>query len=88
MLTQDDRDNFNDICDAAKADRLVLMECADKETGKPVAVICAVNFNGENELELVPFAHLFTEDPYKRLTPPENYVHADGSSYEKNFVVS
>jgi hypothetical protein len=46
-----------------------LLECRDKATGKPVYVLCAVNHRGE-DFELVPFAQLFDDNPYERLTPP------------------
>jgi hypothetical protein len=44
------------------------MECTDKTNNEKVAVICAVNINGE--YEMVPMAIFFNESPYERLTPP------------------
>ena len=41
------RTNFNTLIRAAKHDDLILTDCQDRATKKPVRVICAVHFDGE-----------------------------------------
>ncbi len=69
MIPHAYRDNFNTLQQAFDAGDACLLECSQKATGKPVYVICAVNRMGE-EIELVPFAQLFDDNPYERLSPP------------------
>ena len=70
MIPQPQRDNFTTLQRAFDDGAACLLECHDRETGKPAYVICAVNHRGE-EFELVPFARLFDGDPYERLSPPD-----------------
>ncbi len=70
MIPQAYRDNFNILQHAFDAGDAWLLECREQATGKPVYVVCAVNRVGE-EFELVPFAQLFDDNPYERLSPPE-----------------
>lgn len=70
-LKKGDRANFKTLQRAATDDSLALMSCQDKATGKYVAVVCAVNYNGEDEeFEMVPIAKLFTGNPYDELISP------------------
>jgi hypothetical protein len=69
MIPQPYRDNFNTLYRAFDAGDACLLECHERATGKPVYVLCAVNHR-EEEYELVPFAQLFDDNPYERLTPP------------------
>lgn len=65
--------NFQTLLDAAKNDRLALVECTHAETGEPVAVLAAINFNEgdpEGEYQIVPLAKQFGGDPYEELNPP------------------
>lgn len=69
MLNDAYRENLNTILRAAKAGRLALMECQDKHTGKPCAVICAVSDDGDGVL-MVPIARIYDDNPYDHLNPP------------------
>lgn len=70
MIPQAYRDNFNTLLRPFDNGNACLLECREKTTGKPVYVLCAVNTRGE-EYELVPFARLFDDNPYKLLAPPK-----------------
>jgi hypothetical protein len=62
--------NFETLQRASDVGDLALMECTDKATGLPVAVVCAVNrVNGE--FEFAPLAKLFDGNPYDELLPPD-----------------
>jgi hypothetical protein len=69
MIPQPYRDNFHTLQQAFDAGDACLLECHEQATGKPVYVLCAVNHRQEG-YELVPFAQLFDDDPYERLSPP------------------
>lgn len=66
--------NFSSLTSAFEAGDVALLECLDRESGKPAFVICAVNHNskssGEPEFEMVPFGLMFNDDPYRLLIPP------------------
>ncbi|MDD1637413.1 MAG: DUF6117 family protein [Methylococcaceae bacterium] len=63
--------NFETLCRAIKDGNAVLLECFDHKTNKPVAVVCAVNYDASGGASFVPLATLFDENPYERLDPPE-----------------
>ena len=69
MIPQPHKDNFNTLHRAFDDGAACLLECRELATGKPVYVICAVNRRGE-EFELVPFATLFSDNPFDLLSPP------------------
>ena len=69
MIPRPYQDNFNTLHRAFDAGDACLLECHEQATGKPVYVICAVNRQGD-DIQLVPFAHLFDDNPYERLSPP------------------
>jgi hypothetical protein len=69
MIPQSHKDNFNALHRAFDDGAACLLECHERTTVKPVYVICAVNRRGE-EFELVPFATLFSDNPYDLLSPP------------------
>lgn len=64
------RRNFQTLLDAAENNNISLVSCTDVKTGKPSAVICAVNGPNDGSLEFVPLAKLFDENPYEEVTPP------------------
>lgn len=70
-------DGYRPILDtiyrAAREGDLALMECQDAKTGKPVAVVVAVNQPGDKggEYSMVPLARLFDGNPYTLLNPPK-----------------
>ena len=63
------RNNFNTLQQAFENGDVCLMECTDKQTGEMVPTICAVELHGD-EYVMVPFAKLFTGNPYEELDPP------------------
>lgn len=70
QLNEAQKNNFNTLGDAFKAERVALVSCTDAKTGELVPTICAVNELEDGEIELVPFARLFDGDPYEQLLPP------------------
>lgn len=74
-IVQKHKANFDTLIEAAKADRLCLVEC--EEAGDKVAVICAVNITpgpdgrSPTEFEMVPLARFFNGNPYDLLKPPK-----------------
>ena len=72
------RKNFQTLQRAFKQGDIGLVECQLKATGEPVAVICAFQYDGE-EIEFVPFAMMFSGNPYDQLNPPnpEGGFHKD-----------
>lgn len=65
------RSNLDTIVRAAQDGRLALVECTDRVTKKPVAVLCAIGGpDGLGEYIIVPFARMFDGDPYEQLDPP------------------
>ena len=74
-------ENFKTMLQAAADGRLVLLDCQDRLTGRPVRVIVAIaDTPGEPKVyTFVPFARMFDGDPYKELNPPSGsggYVDA------------
>jgi len=61
--------NFRTLSNANHNDRLCLIDCQDKSTGKSVAVVAALNIVGK-EIEIIPLAKLFDGNPYDELLPP------------------
>lgn len=70
MITKGYKANFNILCRAAASGDVVLMECADAATGRPVMTVCAVERDGESYV-MKPLAKLFDGNPYEELIPPE-----------------
>ena len=67
------RKNFNTLVQAIKNNDVAVIECIDKRVNEKVAIICAVNFDKENELyEFVPFAQMLKGNPFEYLIPPED----------------
>jgi hypothetical protein len=61
--------NLETLKRAARYDALVLAECTDKVTGKPVIALCAISHQG-TETVLAPLAKMFDGDPYEELNQP------------------
>jgi hypothetical protein len=66
---QQHKPNFETLQEAFANGDVALMECQLKATGQPVAVIVAVNRDGD-EFGFVPFAMMFDGNPYELLNPP------------------
>jgi hypothetical protein len=62
--------NFETLMRAAKEGRMILADCRDKKTGKPVRVIAAVSDSGTGEFDIIPFARMFDGNPFEELDPP------------------
>jgi hypothetical protein len=78
-LSEAHKENFRILLEAVRNNDIVLLDCAKAENPEEqVATICAVNRVPESdELEFVPLATLFNENPYDVLLPP----NPDGGYY-------
>lgn len=65
------RANFDVLQQAFLAGDVALMECQLAVTGEPVAVICTANRHGDGSTEFVPFAMMFSDNPYRIVDPPK-----------------
>lgn len=64
--------NFKTIERACHNQDLCLVSCRNRTTGKPVAVVAAMQRLGDSEeIELVPLAKLFDGNPYDEVEPPK-----------------
>ena len=81
-LSQGHRQNFDMLRRAILAGDAALMECQLAATGEPVAVICAANRLADDGAEFVPFAMLFSGNPYESVNPP----NPDGGFYSQEEV--
>jgi len=70
-IPQGHKQNFITLVDAFKNGDAALMECQLAATGETVAVICAVNPDQNGEIQFIPFAMLFNNDPYRVVNPPK-----------------
>lgn len=70
-LSAGDRANFDTLLRAVRAGDAALVECTTHDRNKPVSVICAVQSTTDGEIELVPLAQLFRNNPYELLQPPQ-----------------
>jgi len=61
--------NFQTLARAFEDNNCCLVECTDRETGKPVITVCAVQ-ERDGVYEMVPFAKMFDGNPYEELDPP------------------
>lgn len=69
-VVQQHRPNFDTLQSAFQNGDVALLECQLKTTGESVAVIVAVNRDGE-EFGFAPFAMMFNGNPYEMLNPPD-----------------
>ena len=69
-LAKGHRQNFDTLRRAMLAGDAALLECQLVATGEPAAVICAANRGKGDEIEFVPFAMLFSGNPYLAVNPP------------------
>ncbi|GEM_PF-801508 len=68
-LAKGHRQNFDTLRRAMLAGDAALLECQLVASGEPVAVICAANRGKGDEIEFVPFAMLFSGNPYLAVNP-------------------
>jgi len=61
--------NFRTMLKAAKAGHLALMECTNIDDNE-VYVVCMLNRHDDGDVEMVPVAQMFNENPYEILKPP------------------
>lgn len=69
MIPKPYQDNFDTLSRAFADGAACLLECREQKTGSLAYVICAVDRRGP-DIELVPFARLFDDNPYELLAPP------------------
>ena len=85
-LTDAEKANFETLKRAVRNDDLALMECTDRATNERVPTLCAAELveasedapeGTEPEMQFIPIAKLFTQDPYKELLPPAEGEEGD-----------
>jgi hypothetical protein len=78
------KENFHTLRRAFLEGNAALMECQLAATGQEVAVLCAVNRLQDGQVQFVPFATMFPDNPYEAVNPP----NPDGGFYsqEKSHV--
>ena len=69
-LSSGQKKNFETLRRAVLAGDAALMECQLSATGETVAVICAANRLADGGAEFVPFAMMFSTNPYTTVNPP------------------
>lgn len=69
MIPVGHKKNFDTLHRASKNGDLAIIECTDKKTMKPVYVVAAVYFDGE-EYTMTPIAKMFDVNPYDEVNPP------------------
>jgi hypothetical protein len=83
-LAIEHRQNFDTLVQAFENGDVALMECQLAATGEPVPVICASNRSQDGEFEFVPFATMFSDNPYRLVNPP----NPDGGFFSQDNVWS
>jgi 3-polyprenyl-4-hydroxybenzoate decarboxylase len=76
------KQNFETLQEAFANGDVALMECQLASNGEPVAVICAANRLPDGQIEFVPFASLFSGNPYEAVNPP----NPDGGFFSQDEV--
>lgn len=64
------KSNFSTLLRAVHCGDTTLLECTDKETGKPVIVICAMSAGEDVMIDMLPLAKMFDGDPFEEVLPP------------------
>ena len=77
-IVQQHKSNFDTLRQAFENGDVALLECQLKSTGESVAVVTAINDNGD-DYGFVPFAMMFNGNPYELLNPPDS----DGGFHEE-----
>ena len=62
--------NFDTLSTAIQRGCAILVECFDSRMQEKVAVVAAVNREGEDGLEMVPLARMLDGNPYEYIQPP------------------
>lgn len=77
------RTNFDALGRAFAAGDVALLECQLNATGEAMPVICAVNRLPDQQVEFVPFAMLFTGNPYETVNPrdPDGGFHSQEEAW-------
>ena len=68
-LTDAEKETFNFMGAAFITGNVLLMQCRDKATGGLVAVVCATRPGAEGNVEMMPVARLFFDDPNDEVEP-------------------
>lgn len=76
------RTNFDTLRQAALNNDLALMDCRHRDTGEPIAVLCAANRLPRGEIGFVPLAMLFNDTPFDLLVPTTESDNDDRSAEE------
>lgn len=76
------RENFQTMLRASAAGHLLLMEGHDAHTGQVRYMICAVQSDGGEGAEFVPFGHLYDHPDPAQWNPYEGYIPPDGENFD------
>ena len=68
--------NYEQLKDAFRNGRTALLEATEVATGKKVALLCALNRQGQ-DIEFIPFAKFIDGDPYEQFLPPDGVKNTD-----------
>ena len=71
MIASGYQRNFQTLLRAVRNGDVMLAECTDVATGKPVVTLCAVSRHPNGDVSAIPLAKFFDGNPYKELKPPE-----------------
>jgi len=71
------KENFEMMLQAFQHGHLALLQCKDIKTGEAVTVICANFRDKQGRYNQVPFAKMFTGNPYEEVSPPETFDKED-----------
>lgn len=69
--------NFDTLTDAARRHDLCIMECTERETGRTVALVCAVHME-DGQFCFTPLARMLEGNPYVDYVPPMEEEFSNG----------
>jgi hypothetical protein len=77
-IPQHHMNNFNTLQRAFAQGQVALVECKDERNGEIVYAIAAVQQSSiivpgqDPEVEIIPFAQMFNDNPFEFLAPPDS----------------
>jgi len=52
---------------------MAIVACEEHDTGEVIPVLCSIKISQEDQsVELIPFAYLFKDNPYEKVSPISN----------------
>ena len=74
-LTDEDKENFDQLCAYMKHGKVCLIDSTDAVTKEPVAVIALVMNTDDDDIYMLPIARMISGDPFTQLIPPDVMEH-------------